>query len=105
MNFRNFSMVTFVALVFATSAVFAASHIKIGASLPLTGGFSLTGDKHKQGYQLCIDLINNNGGILGRKVDLLVSDNRSDTETALNQYERMINVQKVDLIFGTFLAS
>ncbi len=79
-----------------------AEPIKIGASLPLTGGFSVTGDKHKQGYEFCVDLINKNGGIIGREVELIISDNRSDTETALNQYERMINVQKVDLIFGTF---
>ncbi|GIT06471.1 MAG: hypothetical protein CM1200mP30_01010 [Pseudomonadota bacterium] len=29
-------------------------------------------------------------------------DNRSDTETAISQYERFINVDKVDLVFGTF---
>ena len=102
MKIRICSIAAFLALVFTNSAILAAEAIKIGASLPLTGGFSLTGDKHKQGYQLCVDLINKNGGILGRKVDLTVSDNRSDTETALNQYERMINVQNVDLIFGTF---
>ena len=102
MKFKLCSIAVFAALLFSTSEVVAADPIKVGASLPLTGGFSLTGDKHKQGYQLCVDLINKNGGILGRKVKLTVSDNRSDTETALNQYERMINAQKVDLIFGTF---
>ena len=102
MKFKLCSIAVFAALLFSTSEVVAADPIKVGASLPLTGGFSLTGDKHKQGYELCVDLINKNGGILGRKVKLTVSDNRSDTETALNQYERMINAQKVDLIFGTF---
>jgi len=80
----------------------AQQPIKIGASLPLTGGFSVTGDKHKVGYELCVDTINKNGGVLGRKLELIVSDNRSDTETAISQYERMINVDKVDVIFGTF---
>ena len=102
MKFKLCSIAAFAALLFSVNEVAAADPIKIGASLPLTGGFSLTGDKHKQGYELCVDLINKNGGILGRKVKLSVSDNRSDTETALNQYERMINAQKVDLIFGTF---
>ncbi len=85
-----------------SGAAFAAEPIKVGASLPLTGGFSVTGDKHKVGYELCVGMINDNGGILGRKIDLIVSDNRSDTETAISQYERMINVDKVDVIFGTF---
>ncbi len=81
---------------------FAAEAIKIGASLPLTGGFSVVGDKHKVGYELCVGMINDRGGVLGRQIELIVSDNRSDTATAISQYERMINVDKVELIFGTF---
>ncbi len=76
--------------------------IKIGSSLPLTGGFAITGQKHREGFEMCIDKINENGGLLGRQVELVVSDNRSDTETAMNQYERLINVDGVDLLFGTF---
>ncbi|MEN6572265.1 MAG: amino acid ABC transporter substrate-binding protein [Anaerolineaceae bacterium] len=76
--------------------------IKIGTSLPLTGEFSITGTKHRDGYQLCVDLINEAGGINGRTVDLVVSDNQSDVDTTLAQMERFINVDKVDLIFGTF---
>lgn len=74
----------------------------VGASLPLTGGFSVNGQKHKEGYELCIDLINEAGGLLGRPVEVIISDNRSDTETAINQYERLINVDNVDALFGTF---
>jgi branched-chain amino acid transport system substrate-binding protein len=80
----------------------AQNPIKIGSSLPLTGGFSVTGQKHKEGFELCIKMINDRGGLLGRPVTLVVSDNRSDTETAMNQYERLINVDKVDVTFGTF---
>ncbi|MGH8872348.1 MAG: amino acid ABC transporter substrate-binding protein [Acidimicrobiia bacterium] len=76
--------------------------ITIAASLPLTGGFSVPGQKHQEGFQLCVDLINEGGGLLGRPVELLVSDNRSDTETVVNQYERFINVDNAELILGTF---
>jgi len=76
--------------------------IKIGTSLPLTGEFSITGTLHQEGYQLCVDLINQNGGLLDRPVELIVSDNQSDVDTTLAQFERFINVDKVDLIFGTF---
>jgi branched-chain amino acid transport system substrate-binding protein len=76
--------------------------IKIGASMPLTGGFAIPGQKHTDGYQLCVDLINERGGLLDRPVELIVSDNQSDVDTILAQTERMINVDKVDLIFGTF---
>ena len=76
--------------------------IKIGSSLPLTGSFSMPGTKHEDGYQLCVDLINEAGGLLGRPVELIISDNQSDAEIAISQFERFINVDKVDLIFGTF---
>jgi len=83
-------------------ATAAAAEIKIGASLPLTGAFSIAGSKHEFGYQLCVDLINERGGINGEMVELIMSDNRSDPATAINQYERFINVDGVDAVFGTF---
>ncbi len=76
--------------------------IKIGASMPLTGGFAIPGQKHADGYELCVDKINEKGGLLGRPVELIITDNQSDVDTILAQTERLINVDKVDLIFGTF---
>lgn len=86
----------------AAASGVSAQDLKIGASLPLTGVFSVSGTKHQEGYQLCVDLINEAGGILGRKVELIMSDNRSDPATAINQYERFVNVDKVEAVFGTF---
>lgn len=80
----------------------AMADIKIGTSLPLTGNFSIAGAKHEQGYKLCVDMINERGGILGQQVELIMSDNRSDPATAIAQYERFINVDGVDAVFGTF---
>ena len=76
--------------------------IRIGTSLPLTGSRSVNGEKHRKGFVLCVEMINESGGLLGRPVELIVSDNRSDAGTAIAQYERLINVDQVDLIFGTF---
>ena len=50
----------------------AQDPIKIGSSLPLTGGFAITGQKHKEGFEMCIDKINEAGGLLGRPVELIV---------------------------------
>jgi branched-chain amino acid transport system substrate-binding protein len=76
--------------------------IVFGASLPLTGGFSIPGSLHEEGYQVCVDIINDRGGLLGRSVELVVSDNQSDPETTASQTDRLINVDNVDVLLGTF---
>lgn len=101
MKLAKFLATTTAAVALLASTVQAAD-IKIGASLPITGGLSVSGEKHRRGYELCTKLINDAGGILGRQVELVVSDNRSDPATAINQYERFINVDKVDAVYGTF---
>lgn len=99
---RGTSLAVVASIAMLAGAAYAQEPITIGSSLPLTGNFSVTGEKHKQGFELCVDMINEKGGLLGRPVKLIVSDNRSDTETAISQYERLINVDKADLVFGTF---
>lgn len=76
--------------------------ITMAVSLPLTGEFSVPGSKHQDGYQFCVDEINARGGLLDRPVELLVTDNRSDSEVGVTQYERFINVDNADLLLGTF---
>lgn len=76
--------------------------IVVGVSLPLTGIFSIPAEKHQAGFELWADLVNERGGLLGRQVELNVSDNRSDTEVTVNQHQRMTDVDNVDLLFGTF---
>jgi branched-chain amino acid transport system substrate-binding protein len=76
--------------------------IVFATSLPLTGEFSGVGSKHQDGYQFCVDEINARGGLLGRPVELLVEDNRSDTEVVVTQTERFITVDGADVLFGTF---
>ncbi len=103
MNWNSrIKVIVAASVVLFGTQIAAADSIKIGASMPLTGNFAVPGSKHLEGYEMCVDMINENGGWLGRDVELLVNDNRSDTETAISQYERFINVDKVDLTFGTF---
>ncbi|HSK05902.1 MAG TPA: amino acid ABC transporter substrate-binding protein [Acidimicrobiia bacterium] len=74
--------------------------IVMATSLPLTGGFSIPAIKHQDGYQLCVDLINEQGGVLGRELVLEVEDNQSVPETAVTQYERFVD--EADVLLGTF---
>lgn len=76
--------------------------VRIGASLPLTGRFSEPGNAAKRGYEVWVRLVNEKGGMLGRPVQLTVLDNASTQRTAVNDYERLITVDKVDLVVGPF---
>lgn len=76
--------------------------ITIGTSLPLTGEFSQPGSEAKRGYEVWEKMINENGGLLGRKVELKVTDDASNQDTVVNDYTRLIKQDKVDLLLGTF---
>jgi branched-chain amino acid transport system substrate-binding protein len=76
--------------------------ILIGASLSLTGSFSTDGQAFQKGYELWVKDVNARGGILGRKVKLMVlNDASSQTQTVTND-TNLINVDHVDLLFGPF---
>jgi branched-chain amino acid transport system substrate-binding protein len=85
-----------------TTAAMSDDPILFAASLPLTGDFAIPGSKHADGYQFCVDEINARGGILGRPVELLVEDNRSDPEVTVSQVQRQIEVEGADALLGTF---
>jgi branched-chain amino acid transport system substrate-binding protein len=76
--------------------------LKIGASLPLTGEFSEPGKAAKQGYEVWQAMVNEQGGLLGRKVELVIKDDASNQNTVVADYNALISGDKVDLLLGTF---
>jgi branched-chain amino acid transport system substrate-binding protein len=76
--------------------------ITIGISLPLTGDFSQPGTQAQRGYQVWADMVNEQGGILGRQVKLKITDDASNQDTVVADYTRLISQDKVDLVLGTF---
>jgi branched-chain amino acid transport system substrate-binding protein len=76
--------------------------IKIGASLPITGEFSQPGGAAQQGYELWEEMVNADGGLLGRDVDLVIKDDASNQNTVVSDYNALISQDKVDLLLGTF---
>jgi branched-chain amino acid transport system substrate-binding protein len=76
--------------------------IKIGFTVSLTGDDSADGKAFLQGYQLWADHINKNGGLLGRQVKLVWYDDATSTDQVTTNYQTLITVDKVDLLFGPF---
>lgn len=76
--------------------------IVIGASLSLTGDFSVDGQAFQRGYKLWASDVNSKGGLLGRQVTLkILNDNSSPTQAQTN-YQTLFSADKVDLAFGPF---
>ncbi|GAB2445729.1 amino acid ABC transporter substrate-binding protein [Nocardioides hungaricus] len=76
--------------------------IVIGISLPLTGDFSEPGKAVQRGYEAWAGYVNDNGGLLGKQVRLIVLDDQSSADRVSADYEKLINQDKVDLVFGPF---
>jgi branched-chain amino acid transport system substrate-binding protein len=85
-----------------TSSPTNTKPILIGASLSLTGDFSVDGKAFERGYQLWASDVNSSGGLLGRQVQLkILNDNSSPTQAQTN-YQTLFSSDKVDLAFGPF---
>ena len=75
--------------------------VKIGLDNPLTGTFAAVGKNELIGCQLAVEQINAKGGILGRKVELLVEDSTSgDAGTAVQKARKLIDRDKVNFLLG-----
>jgi branched-chain amino acid transport system substrate-binding protein len=86
----------------AAPAAEAQAPIRIGASLSLTGAYEALGRMFHRGYQLCVRRANEDGGILGRRLELLVEDDRSEATAAVRIYEKLITQTRVEAILGPY---
>jgi branched-chain amino acid transport system substrate-binding protein len=76
--------------------------IRIGASIAQTGPYAAPGQNQLRGYRLCVKHANEKGGVLGRKLELLVEDDRSEPATAARIYEKVITQDRVDAVLGPY---
>lgn len=74
---------------------------KVGALYPLTGGLAVLGNENFEGAQIAVDVINEQGGVAGRKVEL-VSGDASTPEKAQSEAERLLSIPGVQVITGTY---
>jgi branched-chain amino acid transport system substrate-binding protein len=98
----SFATAVTLALLLASPPAEAQAPIKIGASLSLTGTYAKPGTYQKEGYEVCADELNAKGGLLGRKVEFVMYDDQSSTQTAQRLYEKLITEDKVDAVMGPY---
>ena len=92
-----------VALLGLSSSVGAQQPpIKIGMSMPQTGGLAGGGKASLLGIEIWRDDVNAKGGLLGRKVELVVYDDKSSASETPAIYSKLLDVDKVDLLFAPY---
>ena len=85
----------------APRGVLAADTIKIGLMAPLTGAFASEGKDMRSVIDLLAEEINAQGGINGKKVEVIVEDDGSDPRTAANAANRLVS-KGIKLVIGTY---
>jgi len=95
-------LVSIVLSLGAAAAPEAQPPIRIGTSISQTGVYSLLGQNQLRGYQLCVKQTNEKNGVLGRRLDLVAEDDRSEPATAARIYEKLITQNKVDAVLGPY---
>ncbi len=78
----------------------AQEPIRIGAFLSVTGPASFLGDPELKTLEMYVDRINAEGGVIGRKLQLVAYDDAGDAEKARTFAKRLIEQDKVDVLVG-----
>lgn len=95
-----------ISLIGAVAVLSAAAKadevIKIGVNQPLTGAVAASGNYVTDGARIAADMINASGGILGKQVELVIEDNKSNPKEAVAAAEKMIVKDEVPVIMGAW---
>src|SRR5436853_3161185 len=78
----------------------AADVYKIGVSAGLTGYAAAVDRAWRDGLEVAAEYVNSKGGIMGRKVQVIVEDNRSEPQEAVTVYRKMISSDKVNIFLS-----
>jgi branched-chain amino acid transport system substrate-binding protein len=102
------ALVSILALALAATAFVPGSYgqapqgeYKIGVLEPLTGPLAFEGKRHLDGYEVMRDLINAQGGVMGKKLVFVVGD-ATDPTAAASEANRLITREGVKIITGTY---
>src|SRR5206468_1460188 len=83
----------------------APGPIEIGVIQPLSGPVAASGNYVRMGAEIARDWINARGGVNGRRVELVIEDNKSDPKEAASAAEKLIVRDKVPAIMGAWGSS
>ena len=81
-------------LASTSSLALAQQTYKFGLAMPLTGGQALYGNDQVKAAQWAVEAINANGGVNGKRLEMIVLDTQADPQVGIQAVNRLINVDK-----------
>ncbi len=87
-------------LLLALAPAAIAQPVVVGAAVPRTGSLSVLGADLSRALELWRDEVNAAGGLLGRPVELVLNDDRSEAFEAPAHYRKLIEEHRADLLIG-----
>jgi branched-chain amino acid transport system substrate-binding protein len=78
------------------------SEVLFGGAISQTGRYAEPAGRQVNAIKLWVDEVNGRGGILGHKIRLLLLDDKSDTQTSIKLYEKLITEDKVDVLLAPY---
>src|SRR5512138_2506916 len=97
--------VLLAAILVLPMAAEAQKPIKVGMPIPLSGPPALFGEPASKGAQMYVDELNAKGGVLGRKIELIIHDSKADANEAVRVAREMILKDNVDFLVGTLTSA
>ncbi len=101
-NLRRWIVAGAVAAFMSAGA--RAEELKIGALYPLSGGLALLGEESFRGLELAVEEANASGGLRKSKI-VMVKGDAVDANQAVGEARRLVSVERVKAVFGTYSSS
>ncbi|WAM34259.1 ABC transporter substrate-binding protein [Caldicellulosiruptor morganii] len=91
----------FVLSLFSLAFASGSKTIRLGVDIELSGVVAQYGQRTLEGLKMAVEEINQKGGVLGKKIELVIFDNKSDKTEALNIATRLATKENVLAILGS----
>lgn len=95
-----FAAITVAGAICAAGPAAGQEPIRVGAFLSVTGPAAFLGDPEQKTLEMYVERINASGGVIGRKLQLVVYDDGGDADKARTFTKRLLEQDKVDIIVG-----
>lgn len=105
MRYGRRLLAALAAVVLCPLTAGAADNIKIGFPIPLSGPTAVYGEPVLKGAEMAVSEINANGGVLGRKLELMPRDSKASADEAVRLARELIIKDNVDFLAGTLTSA